>query len=176
MTKARKTLGTSGECSLDGHMAAWGWETIAANQRFRGGEIDRVFAKGPLQARSYCVAEVKTLRVRSVAHLQNLIGGDFLQSAFRARQCRNLVFWSRLLKVRGALQVHIRVFRVFRAEDACGADGLEASLRKRFSMASPTPTASPKVLRLDALSVALALTPVFVPAGQATSPLQISLP
>lgn len=171
MTKARKVLGDSGERSLDTHMAAHGWETLATNQRFRGGEIDRVYAKGAFSSRTYCVAEVKTLRVRSLGHFQTLLGGDFLRSAFRARQCRNLVFWSRLLRVKGALDVHVRVFRVFRTNDPPGGDVLEAHLRERF----PGVVGTPKVLRLDPQTVALALKPAFVPVGHATSPLQVPL-
>lgn len=169
MTKARKALGQSGEVSLDSFMTSCGWKTLAANQRIRGGEIDRVYAKGEMNSRAYCVAEVKTLRVRGVHHAHALLGGDFLKSAFRRRQCRNLLFWSRLLSVRGAKKVHIRVFRLFRVENSTEADALVRHLQNRFRGGSP------KILRLDPLTVAMALTPVFAPPGQATSPLQVAV-
>ncbi len=166
MSQRRKALGGFGEKALDVRLGKEGWEAVASNRRFRGGEIDRVYAHGGRMGRSYLVAEVKTLAVKECVHLESLLGGDFLRSALRPRQCRNLRLWGRLLGWGGAVKVYLRVFRIFAFPDAARCDAAEVTLRARGPGAG-------KVLRVGETTVALSLSPEFVPRGQATSPLQI---
>jgi hypothetical protein len=178
MTKARKALGGFGERCLDERLAQLGWSIIAANCRFRGGEIDRVYASGAALRRHYCVAEIKTLRVFGARHLATLIGGDFLRSALRPRQCRNLALWGRILSLQGKLRVSIRVFRLFVFQEPEACNEAEKNLRGQycFNVQGRAPVASRvKVLRVTPLSFALCIDPEFVPRGQATSPYQVEL-
>ena len=174
MTTVRKALGGFGERSLDVRLGELGWSTFASNKRFRGGEIDRVYVRGPARSRQYCVAEVKTLRVRDPHHFATVLGGDYLRGALRPRQCRNLALWGRLLRVKGTWRVHVRVFRLFVFPAVAPCDTAESLLRGRFYTA-PGCSGRVKVLRVGPMSVALCLSPEFVPKGQATSPLQVEI-
>jgi Holliday junction resolvase-like predicted endonuclease len=172
MTLQRKALGKRGECLLDGYFQGLGWKTVAANLRVRNGEIDRVYASCVLP-KEFCVAEVKTLRIRGVDHLRSILGGDFLRRALNSSQCRNLHRHAQLLWVPGVRRVHIRVFRLFAFRDAYGAAEALRLLQERFGVSARTGGA--RILRVDERTVGMAVTPEFVPRGGRTCELQVEV-
>lgn len=175
----RRERGLANERFIDGLLERHGWRAVWRNRRVKGGEIDRLY-RSPRSG--FCLAEIKSLRVKTEEDVAQAISAAGLQRVLNFRQLRQLFRQAVTLEAYMAQQsrfhdpIHVRLFVVLEFSDK------QQEFAKRGRRMNDIGT-----LDLDDVSsfgrvmyqgtdrIVISIAPQFVPRGQRSGPFQVEV-
>jgi Holliday junction resolvase-like predicted endonuclease len=175
--RTKKWKGAEGESLVDEWFFSTGWKPVIKNQRFRGGELDRLYVKSRVHRHDHvqlCLVEVKYAQISSASETSGLFEETVLKRFVKQNQMQNLYRFGELLATptprsgmgRLPKKVYLRLILVvkFQAHDGhrYGAPRVLEGLAKVCCWK-------------DSYAI-LSLTPEYVARGMRTSLLQIEMP
>lgn len=105
--------GQFGEKIIDAYMEELQWEIALSNQRFRGGEIDRIYLKKNIK--KICICEIKTIFLQGEEQYKEIFSNYTIEKLIKKKQIINLFKFGEHWKIKNysSFEILARFFVVF---------------------------------------------------------------